>query len=411
MVGIYPIEKIRLDFPILNNIINNNSLTYLDNAATTHKPNVVINAQASYYRNECAAAHRSVHTLSTISTNKMETVRSCIANFINASQSEEIIFVKGTTEAINLIANSWGYNFIKSGDNILISAMEHHANILPWQNLVKSKNIILRYIPLLNDGTLNMSVLSDLVDHRTKLLSISHMSNVLGIVNPLSEIINIVKSKSNAVILIDGAQGVVHQRVDVQKLDCDFYVFSGHKIYAPTGIGVMYGKKKLLKKMPPWIVGGGIVQNVSFNTDATFIDYPWKFESGSPNVAGIIALGSAIQYINTIGFEKIISYEKKLISYAIDKMRTHVPNLILYGSYNKINMIAFNLGSYHTYDIGTLLNQYGIAIRTGHHCAIPLMNHFKVSGMCRASFAMYTNTNDIDQLVYRLSDIYNLLKK
>lgn len=408
---IYPIEKIRSDFPILNKIVNGCPLTYLDNAATTHKPNIVINSQSYYYQNECASAHRGIHALSMLSTDRLEKVRSCIANFINTSKTEEIVFVKGTTEAINLIANSWGYNFINDGDNILISAMEHHANILPWQVLAKSKKIILRYIPLLPDGTLDLSVLLNLIDHKTRLLSISHMSNVLGIINPLSEIISIVRSKSNAVVLIDGAQGIVHQKVDVQALDCDFYVFSGHKIYAPFGTGVMYGKEKLLKKMPPWIVGGGIVKNVSLNQDATFIDPPWRFETGSINVAGIIALGNAIEYINTIGIEDIIAHEHQLIIYAINKLSKFVSSLILYGPINKINIIAFNLGSYHAYDIGTLLNQYGIAIRTGHHCAIPMMNHFKVSGMCRASFAMYTNKEDIDQFIKGLVRVQNLFNK
>lgn len=406
---IYPIKKIRSDFPILHRTVNDYPLTYLDNAATTHKPNFVVDSQTNYYKNEYSSAHRSVHTLSTISTDHMEMTRSYIANFMNASKTEEIVFVKGTTEAINLIANSWGYNFINYGDNILLSSMEHHSNILPWQALAKLKNLVLHYIPLLSDGTLNLSALSKLINNRTRLLSISHMSNVLGIVNPLKEIINIVRSKSDAVVLIDGAQGIVHQKVDVQDLDCDFYVFSGHKIYAPSGTGVMYGKQKLLKKMPPWIVGGGIVQNVSFDKDAVFLDFPWKFESGSPNVAGIIALGNAIKYMDKIGFKNIFIYENQLISYALYKISKNIPNIIIYGPSNKINIIAFNIKPYHAYDIGTLLNQYGIAIRVGHHCAIPVMNHFKVSSMCRASFAMYTNKEDIDRFVQGLYKIQSLL--
>lgn len=409
MMKIYPIDKIRSDFPILNIVINNYPLTYLDNAATTQKPNIVIDSQTYYYQKEHAAAHRSAHSLSTLSTDKLETVRSDIATFINAAKSEEIIFVKGATEAINLISNSWGSHFIKTGDNIIISSMEHHSNILPWQFLAKSKNIALRYIPLLTDGTLNISVLPSLIDSRTRLLSISHMSNVLGIINPLKEIINIVRSNSDAIVLIDGAQGIVHQKVDVQELDCDFYVFSGHKIYALSGTGVVYGKEKLLKKMSPWIVGGGIVQNVYLNQHATFLNHPWKFEAGSPNTAGIIALGNAIRYINDIGIENIMIHENQLISYAKKKLLNNIPSLILYGPSNKINIIAFNLKSCNSYDIGTLLNQYGIAIRTGHHCAIPIMNHFKVSGMCRASFAMYTNIADIDRLVDGLLSVNNLL--
>lgn len=408
----YPIEKIRLDFPILNRSINQHPLTYLDNAATTQKPSVVIDAQANYYKNEYAAAHRSVHTLSAISTNHMETTREYIANFIHAAKMEEIIFVKGgATEAINLIANSWGYNFINFGDNILISAMEHHSNILPWQVLSKLKNIMLRYIPLLDDGTLDLSKLSELIDHRTKLLSISHMSNVLGIINPLTEIINLIRIKSNAVVLVDGSQGIVHQKVDVQKLDCDFYVFSGHKIYGPSGIGVIYGKSKLLKKMPPWVVGGGIVKNVSLTKEAEFVDFPWKFESGSPDVSGIIALKKAIKYISTIGMDNIINHENQLMSYTIHMLEKKIPDLILYGPTIKTSIIVFNLEMHHAYDVGTLLNQYGIAIRTGHHCAIPIMDHFKVSGMCRVSFAMYTNKEDINRFVRGLCRIQTLLHK
>ncbi|ADV33759.1 cysteine desulfurase [Candidatus Blochmanniella vafra str. BVAF] len=405
----YPIKKIRSNFPILNKMINKYPLTYLDNAATTQKPDVVIESQAYYYRNECSSAHRSVHSLSTLSTDYMEKTRLYVANFINASKSEEIVFVKGTTDAINLIANSWGRNFINYGDNILISEMEHHSNILPWQILAKEKNIKLNYIPLLYDGSLNLTKLSTLIDHRTRLVSITHMSNVVGIINPLIEIINIVHTKSNAIILIDGAQGIAHQLVDVQKLNCDFYVFSGHKIYAPSGIGIMYGKSELLKKMKPWIVGGGIVKDVSLTQNATFIDSPWKFESGSSNVSGIVALRNAIKYVNSIGIENIFRHETQLMSYTRHMLLKKNLNLMLYNKNNKSSsMIAFNFKLHNSYDIGTLLNQYGIAIRTGHHCAIPLMNHFKVSGMCRASFAMYTNTEDIDRFIDGLIRIQNL---
>ncbi|URJ23453.1 SufS family cysteine desulfurase [Blochmannia endosymbiont of Camponotus sp. C-003] len=404
---IYPIEKIRSDFPILNRIINQHPLTYLDNAASAQKPNIVIDSQTHYYRNKYAAVHRGIHTLSTESTDHMETVRLHIANFINASR-EEIVFVKSTTEAINLIANSWGHNFINYGDNIIISEMEHHANIIPWQILSKNKKIALHYIPLTPNGTLNISSLSKIINNRTRLLSVSHMSNVLGTINPLTEITNIARKKSNALILIDGAQGIVHQSVDVQKLDCDFYVFSGHKLYGPSGTGIMYGKRKLLQKMPPWIVGGGIVQDVSLTHNTTFIDSPWKFESGSPNISGIIGLGSAIEYINTIGIDKIYNHEDQLIRYAVDTLQ-NIPNLILYGPSTRVGIIAFNLGIHHSYDIGMLLNQYGIAIRTGHHCAIPTMNYFKVPGMCRASLAMYTNKEDIDRLAYGLMQAQHLL--
>ncbi|URJ28392.1 SufS family cysteine desulfurase [Candidatus Blochmannia vicinus (nom. nud.)] len=406
----YPIKKIRSDFPILNRIINQHPLTYLDSAAAAQKPNIVIDAQAHYYRNEYAAAHRGIHTLSTESTDQMEIARLHIANFINASR-EEIVFVKNTTEAINLIANSWGHNFTNYGDNIILTEMEHHSNIVPWQILAKNRKIILNYIPLTSSGTLDISSLSKLINHRTQLLSISHISNVLGTINPLIEIINIVKKKSDALILVDGAQGIAHQPVDVQKLDCDFYIFSGHKIYGPSGIGVMYGKKKLLQKMPPWIVGGGIVQNVSLIQDTTFIESPWKFESGSPNVGGIVGLDKAIAYVKTIGIDKIYAHEDQLIHYATNILQK-IPGLILYGPKSmRSSIIAFNIGTHHSYDVGMLLNQYGIAIRTGHHCAIPTMNYFKVPGMCRASFAMYTNKEDIDRLAHGLTKVQCLLNQ
>lgn len=398
---IYPIKTIRKDFPILTKYINQHPLVYLDSAASAQKPNVVINAQNNYYRQNYAAVHRGVHTLSVTSTNQMEQVRSCVAHFINASTPEEIIFLKSTTEAINLIANSWGYNFTKPGDNILISEMEHHANIIPWQILSKNKKITLRYIPLSPDGTLDISKLSNLIDHRSKLLSISHMSNILGSINPLKDIIDIVRKKSDAIVLIDGAQGIVHQSVDVQQLDCDFYVFSGHKLYGPAGVGIMYGKQQLLHKMPPWIVGGGIVKDVNLDTGTTFIDSPWKFEAGSPNTGGIIGLGEAIKYIEKIGINKIFDYEKKITCYAVDMLQK-IPKLIFYGPKTRSSIIAFNIGSYHSYDIGMFLNQYGIAIRTGHHCTMPIMNYFKVLGMCRVSIAMYTNTADIDYLIQGL---------
>lgn len=406
----YPIEKIRSDFPILTKYINQYPLTYLDSAASAQKPNAVINAQADYYRHKHAAVHRGIHELSILSTDLMEKVRLRIANFINASNPEEIIFLKSTTEAINLIANSWGNCFINPGDNILISEMEHHANIIPWQILAKNKKLILNYIPLSPDGTLNLSKLPDLINCRSKLLSISHMSNVLGTVNPLAEIISIVRNKSNAIILVDGAQSIAHQLIDVQKLDCDFYVFSGHKLYGPSGTGIMYGKKKLLENMNPWIVGGGIVKDVNLKKGTTFIKHPWKFEAGSPNISGIIALGEAIKYIETVGINNIFNYEKKLTYHTVSMLKK-IPKLKLYGPVSRVSIISFNLDTYHAYDVGTLLNQYGIAIRTGHHCTIPIMKYFQVSGMCRISIAMYTNIEDINRLIYGLIQTQKLLDK
>ncbi|MCV2518794.1 MAG: SufS family cysteine desulfurase [Candidatus Lightella neohaematopini] len=407
---IYPISKIRLDFPILNKKINNNQLVYFDNAASSLKPNYVIEREMNYYKYEYAAVHRGIHTLSREATNKVEQVRCKIANFINAKQTEEIIFTKGTTESINLVAYSWGRKFLRPGDSIVITEMEHHANIVPWQILAKEKKLFIKYIPLLPNGTLDLSQLSSLINNNTRLFAITAASNVLGIINPIKDIINQVKTISNSLVLVDGAQCIVHQKVDVQLLNCDFYVFSGHKMYGPTGIGILYGKKYLLDSMSPWETGGAMIKNVSLTKDTTFNQVPWKFEAGSPNTAGIIGLGAAIDYIKGIGLQQIILHEKLLTKYAFDVLN-NIPNIKIYGSitYNRISVISFNLGTHHAYDIGSLLDVYGIAIRTGHQCALPIMNYFKVSSMCRISLAMYNDYFEIDKLVDILTKINKIL--
>lgn len=404
----YPIARIRSDFPILARQVNDRPLTYLDSAASAQKPNAVIDCESDYYRQGYAAVHRGIHTLSSEATTRMENVRQQVARFINAALADEIVFVKGTTEGINLVANSWGRHNLRPGDNIVITEMEHHANIVPWQMLAEEKQLSLRYLPLLPDGTLDIARLPALIDERTRLFAVTQVSNVLGTRNPLPELIAQVRAASDAVVLVDGAQGIMHQKVDVQALDCDFYVFSGHKLYGPSGIGILYAKKALLDAMPPWEGGGSMIRTVSLTEGTTFNDAPWRFEAGSPHTAGMMGLGAAIDYVEQVGLDNIQAYEHELMRYTLEALQ-QVPNLTLYGPDDRTGVIAFNLGQHHAYDVGSFLDQYGIAIRTGHHCAMPLMAYFRVASMCRASLAMYTDRDDIDRLVAGLVRVQRLL--
>ncbi|WP_413740477.1 cysteine desulfurase SufS [Sodalis sp. RH14] len=405
----YPIERVRSDFPILARQVNGQPLTYLDSAASAQKPSVVIDAESDYYRQGYAAVHRGIHTLSAEATGRMEDVRAQAARFINAASTDEVIFVKGTTEGINLVANSYGRHFFKPGDNLVITEMEHHSNIVPWQIIAGEKQVEIRVLPLLPDGTLDESRLDALVDDRTRLLAITQVSNVLGTVNPLERLIARARAAAaDLVVLVDGAQGIMHQKVDVQALGCDFYVFSGHKIYGPTGIGILYGKKQLLDLMPPWEGGGSMIRTVSLSEGTTFLEAPWRFEAGSPNTGGMMGLGAALSYVESLGIENIHVYERELMRYALEAL-TQVPDLILYGPADRAGVIAFNLGKHHAYDVGSFLDQYGIAIRTGHHCAMPLMAYYQVPSMCRASLALYTTREDIDRLVAGLIRVRQLL--
>lgn len=404
----YPIARIRSDFPILARQVNDRPLTYLDSAASAQKPNAVIDCESDYYRQGYAAVHRGIHTLSSEATTRMENVRQQVARFINAALADEIVFVKGTTEGINLVANSWGRHNLRPGDNIVITEMEHHANIVPWQMLAEEKQLSLRYLLLLPDGTLDIARLPALIDERTRLFAVTQVSNVLGTRNPLPELIAQVHAASDAVVLVDGAQGIMHQKVDVQALDCDFYVFSGHKLYGPSGIGILYAKKTLLDAMPPWEGGGSMIRNVSLTEGTTFNDAPWRFEAGSPHTAGMMGLGAAIDYVEQVGLDSIQAYEHELMRYTLEALQ-QVPDLTLYGPDDRTGVIAFNLGQHHAYDVGSFLDQYGIAIRTGHHCAMPLMAYFRVASMCRASLAMYTDRDDIDRLVAGLVRVQRLL--
>ncbi|MEI9881204.1 cysteine desulfurase SufS [Atlantibacter hermannii] len=403
----YNVEQIRADFPVLTREVNGQPLAYLDSAASAQKPNAVIDAQSDLYRHGYAAVHRGIHTLSAEATERMENVRGQVARFIGAQSPEEIVFVRGTTEGINLVANSWGMSAVKAGDNIIISTMEHHANIVPWQMLCKRTGAELRVIPLNQDGTLKLDVLPQLIDSNTKLLAITQISNVLGTENPVAEMIKLAH-QSGVKVLIDGAQAVMHHAIDVTALDCDFYVFSGHKLYGPTGIGVLYVKADILQAMPPWEGGGAMIATVSLTEGTTWTAAPWRFEAGTPNTGGIIGLGAAIQYVSDIGLDNIGEYEQSLMRYALNEL-AKVPDLTLYGPSSRLGVIAFNLGKHHAYDVGSFLDNYGIAVRTGHHCAMPLMTFYNVPAMCRASLAMYNTEEEVDRLVAGLIRIHRLL--
>ncbi|RYM73417.1 cysteine desulfurase SufS [Serratia liquefaciens] len=403
----FPIERVRGDFPILSREVNGQPLAYLDSAASAQKPQAVIDRELDFYRHGYAAVHRGIHTMSAEATQEMEAVREKVAAFINAGSAEEIVFVKGTTEGINLVANSFGRHFLQPGDSIIITEMEHHANIVPWQMLAQERGLNLRVWPLQQDGTLDVAQLPGLIDATTKLLALTQVSNVLGTVNPVQEITAQAKA-AGLKVLIDGAQAVMHQRVDVQALDCDFYVFSGHKLYGPSGIGVLYGRQALLQQMPPWEGGGSMIQQVSLTLGTTYAEPPWRFEAGSPNTAGMMGLGAAIDYVNALGLEAIADYEHSLMHYALEALQ-QVPTLKIYGPADRAGVIAFNLGEHHAYDVGSFLDQYGIAIRTGHHCAMPLMAFYNVPSMCRASLALYSTREEVDRLVAGLQRIQKLL--
>jgi len=387
------IHDIRADFPILQTKIHNKPLVYFDNAATTQKPKIVIDRIRDYYENENANIHRGVHHLSQVATQDYENARSRIQKYIGAAKSEEIIFTKGTTDGINLVASSFGA-LLKEGDEILISAMEHHSNIVPWQLLADSKKLQLKVIPIHEDGTLIMDAFDQLLSEKTKLVSITHISNTLGTINPIESII----SKSHAVgakVLIDGAQSIQHGDIDVSSLNCDFFVFSGHKIFGPTGIGVLYGKEKLLEEMPPYQGGGDMIKNVSFEK-TTFNELPFKFEAGTPNIIGGIALGTAIEYIESIDRKSAFDYEKTLLEYA-EKELLKIEDVQVFGnSSEKTSLVSFNVGSIHPFDLGTLLDKQGIAVRTGHHCTQPLMDFYNIPGTIRASFSIYNTVEEVE---------------
>ena len=391
------IEEIRKDFPILSRTVYNRPLVYLDNAATTQKPRAVVEAMTDEYYSVNANVHRGVHYLSQQATELHEQARANVQNFINARSEAEIIFTRGTTESLNLVAFSFGEAFLKEGDEVLVSVMEHHSNIVPWQMLRERKGIVLKVIPMTDEGEIDLETYKSLFSPRTRLVCIAHVSNVLGTVNPVKEMAAIAHAHG-AKVLVDGAQSVPHRRVDVQDIDCDFLTFSGHKIYGPTGIGVLYGREELLGKMPPYQGGGEMIARVSFEK-TTYERLPFKFEAGTPDFVGSHALAVALDYVRGIGQDIIAAHEADLTRYAMEQMSL-IPGMKIYGTAReKDAVISFNVGDIHPLDLGTLLDRLGIAIRTGHHCAQPLMARCGVESMARASFALYNTRAEVDALV------------
>ena len=391
------IEEIRKDFPILSRTVYNRPLVYLDNAATTQKPRAVVEAMTEEYYSVNANVHRGVHYLSQQATELHEQARANVQKFINARSEAEIIFTRGTTESLNLVAFSFGEAFLKEGDEVLVSVMEHHSNIVPWQMLRERKGIVLKVIPMTDEGEIDLEAYKNLFSPRTRLVSIAHVSNVLGTVNPVKEMTAIAHAHG-AKVLVDGAQSVPHRRVDVQDIDCDFLTFSGHKIYGPTGIGVLYGREELLEKMPPYQGGGEMIARVSFEK-TTYERLPFKFEAGTPDFVGSHALAVALDYVRGIGQDIIAAHEADLTRYAMEQMSL-IPGMKIYGTAReKDAVISFNVGDIHPLDLGTLLDRLGIAIRTGHHCAQPLMARCGVESMARASFALYNTRAEVDALV------------
>lgn len=400
------IEQIREDFPILNETVHKHKLVYLDNAATTQKPWSVIKKIEEGYTRQNANVHRGVHFLSQMATEAHEDARKTVQNFLGAEHSHEIIFTRGTTESINLVAYSFGETFLKEGDEIIVSEMEHHSNIVPWQLLRTRKGITIKVIPFNEKGELDLEVYASLFTERTKLVAVNHVSNVLGTINPVKELVKIAHEHGSA-ILIDGAQSVPHISVNVKDLDADFYVFSGHKIYGPTGMGVLYGKEKYLDAMVPYQGGGEMIAQVSFE-NTTFNELPYKFEAGTPDFIGSTALAEAIRYVQNIGMDEIAAYETYLLNYATEKLK-NLGDIRFFGtSEHKSAVISMQVGDIHHYDIGTLLDKLGIALRTGHHCAQPIMKHFGIEGTLRASFALYNTTEEIDILISGIERVKKL---
>ena len=401
------IQHIRTDFPILTEKIYNKPLIYFDNAATTQKPKAVLDRIMYGYEHLNANIHRGVHFLSQKATEAHEEARKFVASYINAASSDEIIFTRGTTEAINLVAFSYGEYACSEGDEIVISVMEHHSNIVPWQMLCERKGMKLRIIPINEKGELNPDVFRSLINTRTKLVAITHVSNVLGTINPVKEIIKAAHA-GNVPILIDGAQAIPHINVDMQDLDADFYVFSGHKVYAPTGIGVLYGKREWLEKIPPYQGGGEMIQTVTFEK-TTYNELPFKFEAGTPDYIGSTALAEALKYLEKIGIERIAAYEKELTEYATNRLM-EIDGMKIFGtSEHKSAVISFLVGNIHPYDIGMLLDKLGIAVRTGHHCAQPLIDSLGIPGTVRASFAFYNTKEEVDTFIEALKRVVGML--
>lgn len=403
MMNSFPVDIIRKDFPILNKKVNNNKLVYFDNAATTQKPNIVIDSLSNYYRNYNSNIHRGVHTLAEKATQEFEETRSLVKDFINAKSENEIIFTRGATEGINLISSSYCRGFLKKGDEIIISEMEHHSNIVPWQMISKEMGLKLKTISITKSGEIDLDNLKSLLNNKTKFLSIVFISNTLGTINPIKKIIKICRNY-DIKCLIDGAQASAHTIVDVQDLDCDFYVFSAHKMYGPTGVGVVYGKENILDKMPPYMGGGEMIKDVSFK-ETSFNKLPYKFEAGTPNIGDVIGFKESINYINNIGRDIIEDYENTLRDYTKNKLQK-VDGLNIVGTANnKIGIFSFTIDKVHYFDLGLLLDAKGIAIRTGHHCTQPLMEKYHLDGTARLSLALYNTKDEVDYFIESLNKI------
>ncbi|SNS19449.1 cysteine desulfurase / selenocysteine lyase [Belliella buryatensis] len=403
------IQEIRALFPVLHQEVNGKPLVYFDNAATTQKPISVIDALSAYYKNDNSNIHRGAHTLADRATRYYENTRKLLQQFLNAREEAEIIFTKGTTEGINLVASTFGRKYINEGDEIIISTLEHHSNIVPWQMLCEEKGAVLKIIPINEAGDLDMQAFKDLVSPKTKLVSIIHVSNALGTINPVEEIIEL-SHQVGAKVLLDGAQSTSHLEVDVQALDCDFLVFSAHKLYGPTGLGVLYGKRVVLEEMPPYQGGGEMIKEVTF-TKTTYNELPFKFEAGTPNIGDVIAFGKALEFINQLGKKQIKAHEDELLAYASDSL-SQIKGFIPVGTAReKISVISFNINGMHPFDVGMMLDANGIAVRTGHHCTQPLMQRFGIEGTVRASFSVYNTKSEIDKLVASVSKIAKLKNK
>lgn len=399
----FDVAAMRKQFPVLERKVKGENLVYFDNAATAQKPQVVIDALVNYYHEYNANIHRGIHSLAEEATAAFEATRDTVKEFINAKYREEIIFTRGVTEGINLVAATWGRHNIKEGDEIIISAMEHHSNIVPWQMLCLEKKAKLKVIPVDDNGELMMDEFETLITSKTKLVSIVHASNSLGTINPVKEIIEIAH-QHNIIVLVDGAQSAVHLDIDVQDMDCDFFVLSNHKIYGPTGVGVLYGKKELLEEMPPYMGGGEMIKEVTFD-HTTYNDLPYKFEAGTPNIADTVAFKAALDFVSEIGKENIRAYEEGLTKYAMEEL-SQIDGVRLIGTAkHKTSVVSFIVDGWSAYDIGLLLDGFGIAVRTGHHCCQPLMNRFGIPGTVRASFAMYNTKEEVDELVSSLEKI------
>ena len=404
----FPVHQYRADFPVLARSVHDKPLVYLDNAATAQKPQQVLDTLDTYYRDYNANVHRGVHTLSELATEAYEGARKKIQAFINAASTQEVIFVRGATEGINLVAQSYGRSRLAAGDEIIISAMEHHSNIVPWQLLCEQTGAVLKVIPINDAGELDLNAYKNLLGENTRIVAIGHISNALGTINPVAEITALAHAVG-AVVLVDGAQAAPHTRLDVAALDCDFYAFSGHKLFGPTGIGVLYGKQALLEAMPPYHGGGDMIKMVSFEK-TLYNDLPYKFEAGTPYIAGVIGLGAAVDYVDEIGMDRIQAYEDDLLHYATEAVAA-VPDLTLIGTAaEKAGILSFVMDGVHPHDLGTILDHEGIAIRAGHHCAMPVMERYGVAATARASFAFYNTREEVDKLIAGLDQARKIFK-